>query len=184
MATNDKKTFAVETTADEYERGMRLIDKCDGGTKKEKLSSAFDIIQQAMNPTDEDAFQSHIASVKDSIHNIITNVSAIVSTSQEAVRQVEVKQDEKITALETELKATAAKNAELERQLTQEHDVRGEVEAERDKILEEVGFLRSANLNNADLISLQRDEIIRLKEEITHLKSQIACLQEPSELTQ
>ena len=180
MATTDKKNFAVETTLEEYERGMNLLDKCDGVTKKEKLKNAFDIIERAMRSEGDDTtYQSHIAAIRDSVDNIVTTVHAIVLTSQEAVKQADAKNVDTIESLNTRLKDAEARNVELERKFSQECAARSEVETERNKKLAEIDFLRATNLNNADLIMLQRDEIGRLKDEISHLKSQIACLQEP-----
>ena len=182
MASSEKKNFAVETSVEEYERGMDLLEKCEGHTKREKLKIAFDILERAMHSTEEGiSYQSHISAIRDSVDNIVANVHAIVSTSQEAVKQVDVKNNEAIETLNNELKDAIARNTALEQQLNQERNARSEVETERDTIREDITFLRSTSVNNEELISFQRDRIISLEGEIAHLKSQIAYLQEPRE---
>ena len=178
MAT--KKTFAVETTLEEHKRAMTLLDKFEGSTNQQKLTSLLNTIEQNFESEDDGHIRGCIASIEDSFRNITLNVNTIITHTKEKQCQAASVHNEEIKNLEISLKASESAVEEMERKLADENAARKSLEDVQGKAMQEIDALRVINENQDDLIKFQRDQIARLEREVNDLKSQIIYLQEPS----
>ena len=180
--SNQKTTFAVQTTPSENERAKKLLNQCEGDTYQEKLSYALDILERIMSSGDnENSSLDYISAAKDCMSNLVLLMRSIVADSSEKVRRIGLESHETIEDLKASLKTATSTVKELEMKLENESAACKGLEESRNMITQEMEFYRITSQNQVEHIALQRDKILSLQNRVTYLESQMATLQEPCE---
>lgn len=186
---NDKKLFSIETTKEEHERGMELLEHFSGERNGDKLSKMFNVVENALArnglPTN---FSSHIRSIDDSIENISANVVSIVKAAEEerkhnaAELQEHIESQAKtVQSLQRENESLIIQLAESEKNMkTAEAEVEA-AKAQAAQLEKDKAFYEASARDKEDLNNLLRDKVATLQEDVLSSEEKMDSLQKEND---
>ncbi len=185
--SNEKKNFAIQTSLEECTRAMSILEKMDGNTNAQKLTTMLDMVTSALERDGLSvSCKSHVQSIDDSLANIKANIISIVKSGAEERKHNAAELQDRIESQAKTVQSLQQENEALKAQLAtaKESAVMAEANAaaasEKSTQLEkDKAFYEGAARDKDDLniflrkqVGALQDEAIAASDKLDALKSQ------------